>query len=80
MEEQDVINYVQKAEKEGRVVRETHNTITYLLITEEDSWVSIIEVNPYRGYIPLLQASNMSKARDWCIFREPIPVQINKLI
>lgn len=74
-----VRKHVEKAMSEGRAERVHYNTVDYVLITEEDGWISIIEASSIKGYVPLMQALNRDKAIDYCVFREPVPVPVNIL-
>lgn len=71
--------YITQSRAEGKVVTNEHaNGIDYTLITEPDGWVTIIERN-IRGYSILLQACNLSKAIDYIVRREPLPIAVDIL-
>lgn len=69
--------YITQSRTEGKVINNEYvNGIDYTLITEPDGWVTIIERN-IRGYSVLLQACNRSKAIDYIVQREPLPVAVD---
>ena len=72
-------SYIQKARNEGRAKIHHSNNIDYWFITEMDGWISIIEVNPDAGYIPLIQACNIDKAEDYIALREKVNRPLTKI-
>ena len=78
MFQEGLIKHIAQASKEFRVSRCSYNTIDYILITESDGWISIIQ---YREgiYKALLQACNAEKAHEYCSLREPCSVSVNIL-
>ena len=74
-----VEEYIAQSRTDGKeITNEYINGIDYTLITEPDGWVTIIERN-LSGYAVLLQASNLQKAIEYIVRREPLPVSVNIL-
>jgi len=70
--------YIMDAISEGRAEKINRNKIDWILITEPDGWMSIIQSSDNR-YIPKLQACNRDKALDYIEMVEPMPYPIERL-
>lgn len=55
------------------------NGINFELVTESDGWVSIYKIENGR-HIPMTQACDMNKAKDFCYLCEPINFPMEELV
>lgn len=63
----------------GQYSTEFSNGITYRFYTMKDEWIAVVEMHPYQGMIPIIQAKDKSKALDYIVFIEPVNVPIQVL-
>ena len=65
--------------KNKEVVDYSANGFDYKLVKEEDNWWSIYRWHEFRqDYIPIIQACNLEKAKEYCYFCEAVTIPINK--
>lgn len=56
------------------------NGFTYKLKQEDDGWWSIYRWHEFRQeYVPIIQAKNLQKAKEYCEFCEPKVVPMKKI-
>lgn len=71
--------YVETAISEGRAERYYANTITWMLVTELDGWISLFRWYE-NGWSAVIQAANYEKAVEWAERTEPLAVPMAPLI
>lgn len=58
----------------SQIRHERFNGVNYKLVEEQDSWISIYEINDGLPDKPLIQARDIEHALEFCELREPIHV------
>ncbi len=62
-----------------KVTTESFNGVEYKLCTRNDGWIAIFEYNILNGFVPLIEAKDIERARDYCSRREIASVAVKKL-
>lgn len=56
------------------------NGIDYKFIREDDNWISIYKWDKLNfKWIPLIQAKNIEKAKNYCVLREELNIPVKKI-
>lgn len=68
-----------KKEQCKKVTTESFNGVEYKLCQRNDDWIAIFEYNILNGFVPLIEAKDIERARDYCFRREIVSVPVKKM-